>query len=176
MYILSALFRLQKGCGAGCNSGGNIEDSDCGGGSTSISNNPAAHPPQSTASSIPQPHPTTLQPLMGTTPASQLMYHCPPPINKAMMCAGLVLLFPSFLKGLTTPLDLPGRYIPSPSHLPCSANQRAGWMQGWLAPCNAPLPSMGFWGNTCPAPSCLSVAQWPFHLQTASAPVACRTI
>uniref|UniRef100_A0A674IIQ7 Pecanex-like protein n=1 Tax=Terrapene triunguis TaxID=2587831 RepID=A0A674IIQ7_9SAUR len=34
---------LQKGCGAGCNSGGNIEDSDCGGGSSSISNNPAGH-------------------------------------------------------------------------------------------------------------------------------------
>uniref|UniRef100_A0A8C0JBI8 Pecanex-like protein n=1 Tax=Chelonoidis abingdonii TaxID=106734 RepID=A0A8C0JBI8_CHEAB len=34
---------LQKGCGAGCNSGGNTEDSDCGGGSSSISNNPAGH-------------------------------------------------------------------------------------------------------------------------------------
>ncbi|XP_077089481.1 pecanex-like protein 3 isoform X1 [Siphateles boraxobius] len=65
-WFISSWDRLQKGCGAGCNSGGNIEDSDCGGGSTSISNNPAAHPPQSTASSIPQPHPTTLQPLMGT--------------------------------------------------------------------------------------------------------------
>lgn len=90
MYLLSALLRLQKGCGAGCNSGGNIEDSDCGGGSTSISNNPAAHPPQSTTSSIPQPHPTTVQPLMGKTPASLalLMYHLPTPINKAMMCVG----------------------------------------------------------------------------------------
>uniref|UniRef100_A0A671SEI7 Pecanex-like protein n=1 Tax=Sinocyclocheilus anshuiensis TaxID=1608454 RepID=A0A671SEI7_9TELE len=66
-WFISSWDRLQKGCGAGCNSGGNIEDSDCGGGSTSISNNPAAHPPQNTASSIPQPHPTTVQPLMGKT-------------------------------------------------------------------------------------------------------------
>ncbi len=87
--MLSVLFRLQKGCGAGCNSGGNIDDSDCGGGSTSISNNPAAHPPQNTASSIPQHHPTTIQPSMGMTSAFLLllMYHSPP-INKAMMCAG----------------------------------------------------------------------------------------
>uniref|UniRef100_A0A8C1LSF7 Pecanex-like protein n=1 Tax=Cyprinus carpio TaxID=7962 RepID=A0A8C1LSF7_CYPCA len=40
-WFISSWDRLQKGCGAGCNSGGNIEDSDCGGGSTSISNNPA---------------------------------------------------------------------------------------------------------------------------------------
>ncbi|CAG00529.1 unnamed protein product, partial [Tetraodon nigroviridis] len=47
--------RLQKGCGAGCNSGGNIEDSDCGGGSASISANPAIHTTHSTpASSLPQ--------------------------------------------------------------------------------------------------------------------------
>uniref|UniRef100_A0A671Q5A5 Pecanex-like protein n=1 Tax=Sinocyclocheilus anshuiensis TaxID=1608454 RepID=A0A671Q5A5_9TELE len=60
-WFISSWDRLQKGCGAGCNSGGNIDDSDCGGGSTSISNNPAAHPPQNTASSIPQPHPTIVQ-------------------------------------------------------------------------------------------------------------------
>uniref|UniRef100_A0A8C1TND1 Pecanex-like protein n=1 Tax=Cyprinus carpio TaxID=7962 RepID=A0A8C1TND1_CYPCA len=41
-WFISSWDRLQKGCGAGCNSGGNIEDSDCGGGSASISNNPAA--------------------------------------------------------------------------------------------------------------------------------------
>lgn len=57
--------RLQKGCGAGCNSGGNIEDSDCGGGSTSISNNPVVHPPQSSAPTMPQSHITTVQPVMG---------------------------------------------------------------------------------------------------------------
>ncbi|XP_016348780.1 pecanex-like protein 3 [Sinocyclocheilus anshuiensis] len=65
-WFISSWDRLQKGCGAGCNSGGNIDDSDCGGGSTSISNNPAAHPPQNTASSIPQPHPTIVQTSMGT--------------------------------------------------------------------------------------------------------------
>ncbi|XP_052444861.1 pecanex-like protein 1 [Carassius gibelio] len=65
-WFISSWDRLQKGCGAGCNSGGNIEDSDCGGGSASISNNPAAHPPQNTASGIPQPHPTFVQPSMGT--------------------------------------------------------------------------------------------------------------
>uniref|UniRef100_A0A671VAB6 Pecanex-like protein n=1 Tax=Sparus aurata TaxID=8175 RepID=A0A671VAB6_SPAAU len=47
-WLISSWDRLQKGCGAGCNSGGNIEDSDCGGGSTSISTNPAVHTTQST--------------------------------------------------------------------------------------------------------------------------------
>ncbi|XP_051960505.1 pecanex-like protein 1 isoform X1 [Xyrauchen texanus] len=66
IWFISSWDRLQKGCGAGCNSGGNIEDSDCGGGSTSITNNPAVHLPQSTVPSIPLPHPTTVQPSMGT--------------------------------------------------------------------------------------------------------------
>uniref|UniRef100_A0A8D3AFU0 Pecanex-like protein n=1 Tax=Scophthalmus maximus TaxID=52904 RepID=A0A8D3AFU0_SCOMX len=62
-WLISSWDRLQKGCGAGCNSGGNIEDSDCGGGSTSISTNPAIHTTQSTpASCLPQPHITTIQP------------------------------------------------------------------------------------------------------------------
>lgn len=47
------LFRLHKGCGAGCNSGGNVDDSDCagGGGLSSLSANPPlAHPtPENTA-------------------------------------------------------------------------------------------------------------------------------
>uniref|UniRef100_A0A673GMK4 Pecanex-like protein n=1 Tax=Sinocyclocheilus rhinocerous TaxID=307959 RepID=A0A673GMK4_9TELE len=73
-WFISSWDRLQKGCGAGCNSGGNIEDSDCGGGSTSISNNPAAHPPQNTASSIPQPHHTIVQTSMGMPPASLLSF------------------------------------------------------------------------------------------------------
>uniref|UniRef100_A0A3B3VX27 Pecanex-like protein n=1 Tax=Poecilia latipinna TaxID=48699 RepID=A0A3B3VX27_9TELE len=47
-WLISSWDRLQKGCGAGCNSGGNIEDSDCGGGSTSVSTNPAIHTTQST--------------------------------------------------------------------------------------------------------------------------------
>uniref|UniRef100_A0A8C1V836 Pecanex-like protein n=1 Tax=Cyprinus carpio TaxID=7962 RepID=A0A8C1V836_CYPCA len=79
-WFISSWDRLQKGCGAGCNSGGNIEDSDCGGGSTSISNNPAAHPPQNTASSITQPHPTTVQPLMGTTCFSCTVNPLQPPL------------------------------------------------------------------------------------------------
>ncbi|XP_014902256.1 pecanex-like protein 3 isoform X1 [Poecilia latipinna] len=66
-WLISSWDRLQKGCGAGCNSGGNIEDSDCGGGSTSVSTNPAIHTTQSTpASGLPQPHITTVQPSMGT--------------------------------------------------------------------------------------------------------------
>uniref|UniRef100_A0A8C5FW95 Pecanex-like protein n=1 Tax=Gadus morhua TaxID=8049 RepID=A0A8C5FW95_GADMO len=69
-WLISSWDRLQKGCGAGCNSGGNIEDSDCGGGSASISTNPAtAHTTQSTpASGLPPPHISTLQPSMGETP------------------------------------------------------------------------------------------------------------
>uniref|UniRef100_A0A3Q1JIQ4 Pecanex-like protein n=1 Tax=Anabas testudineus TaxID=64144 RepID=A0A3Q1JIQ4_ANATE len=53
-WLISSWDRLQKGCGAGCNSGGNIEDSDCGGGSTSISTNPAIHTTQSTPASSQQ--------------------------------------------------------------------------------------------------------------------------
>ncbi|KAM8835125.1 pecanex-like protein 3 isoform 1-T1 [Synchiropus picturatus] len=66
-WLISSWDRLQKGCGAGCNSGGNIEDSDCGGGSTSVSANPAVYTSHSTpASSLPQPHITTVQPPLGT--------------------------------------------------------------------------------------------------------------
>ncbi|XP_053334236.1 pecanex-like protein 3 isoform X1 [Clarias gariepinus] len=65
-WFISSWDRLQKGCGAGCNSGGNIEDSDCGGGSSSISNNPVVFPPQSTAPTVSQSHLTTVQPSMGT--------------------------------------------------------------------------------------------------------------
>ncbi|XP_049753907.1 pecanex-like protein 1 isoform X5 [Elephas maximus indicus] len=38
-FIVSTWHRLRKGCGAGCNSGGNIEDSDTGGGTSCTSNN-----------------------------------------------------------------------------------------------------------------------------------------
>ncbi|XP_033834876.1 pecanex-like protein 3 [Periophthalmus magnuspinnatus] len=66
-WLISSWDRLQKGCGAGCNSGGNIEDSDCGGGSASISTNPAVHTTQSTpASGLPHTHITSLQPSLGT--------------------------------------------------------------------------------------------------------------
>uniref|UniRef100_A0AAV2JCL8 Pecanex-like protein n=1 Tax=Knipowitschia caucasica TaxID=637954 RepID=A0AAV2JCL8_KNICA len=66
-WLISSWDRLQKGCGAGCNSGGNIEDSDCGGGSVSISTNPAIHTTQSTpASGLPHTHITSLQSALGT--------------------------------------------------------------------------------------------------------------
>lgn len=43
--------RLRKGCGAGCNSGGNIEDSDTGGGTSCTSNNATtANEPHSSVS------------------------------------------------------------------------------------------------------------------------------
>lgn len=60
-WLLRSWERLHKGCGAGCNSGGNVDDSDCagGGGLTSLSNNPPlAHPtPENTAGSSEQPLP-----------------------------------------------------------------------------------------------------------------------
>ncbi|XP_072342156.1 pecanex-like protein 1 isoform X5 [Scyliorhinus torazame] len=48
-FIVSTWHRLRKGCGAGCNSGGNIEDSDVGGVS-SASNNVTANESQSSTS------------------------------------------------------------------------------------------------------------------------------
>lgn len=60
-WLLHSWERLHKGCGAGCNSGGNVDDSDCGGGGglTSLSSNPPlAHPtPENTAGSGDQPLP-----------------------------------------------------------------------------------------------------------------------
>ncbi|XP_022360838.1 pecanex-like protein 1 isoform X4 [Enhydra lutris kenyoni] len=50
-FIVSTWHRLRKGCGAGCNSGGNIEDSDTGGGMSCTSNNAvSASDPHSTVS------------------------------------------------------------------------------------------------------------------------------
>ncbi|XP_051900937.1 pecanex-like protein 3 [Pristis pectinata] len=77
-WFISSWERLQKGCGAGCNSGGNIEDSDCGGGSSSISNNPTVHVTHSSTSqsglgaSNPQGPVATTQPLSGSDANSQL--------------------------------------------------------------------------------------------------------
>ncbi|XP_048360438.1 pecanex-like protein 3 [Sphaerodactylus townsendi] len=75
LHNISAWFirsweRLQKGCGAGCNSGGNIEDSDCGGGSSSLSNNPTvhgstAHSAGPVATHTPEPAVATAQPQAG---------------------------------------------------------------------------------------------------------------
>ncbi|XP_055990236.1 pecanex-like protein 1 isoform X5 [Sorex fumeus] len=50
-FVVSTWHRLRKGCGAGCNSGGNIEDSDAGGGTSCTSNNATtANDPQSNLS------------------------------------------------------------------------------------------------------------------------------
>ncbi|KFV51410.1 Pecanex-like 1, partial [Tyto alba] len=49
-FIVSTWHRLRKGCGAGCNSGGNIEDSDAGGGASCTSNNPTINESQSSMS------------------------------------------------------------------------------------------------------------------------------
>ncbi|XP_061818437.1 pecanex-like protein 3 isoform X1 [Nerophis lumbriciformis] len=88
-WLISSWDRMQKGCGAGCNSGGNIEDSDCGGGSTSINTNAAIHTTQSTpASSLPPPHITTLQPSLGTdnpVGPSQNWPHHPQPLPLALL-------------------------------------------------------------------------------------------
>ncbi|XP_023690197.1 pecanex-like protein 3 [Paramormyrops kingsleyae] len=91
-WFISSWDRLQKGCGAGCNSGGNIEDSDCGGGSSSIGNNPAPHPPQSVptqttgASTIPHSHLTTIQPPLGSDnlPGTTWPHH-PQPLPLALL-------------------------------------------------------------------------------------------
>ncbi|XP_032882712.1 pecanex-like protein 1 isoform X3 [Amblyraja radiata] len=80
-FIVSTWHRLRKGCGAGCNSGGNIEDSDAGGVSTA-SNNVTANESQSSSShggSGPaghgpgaglQPPVTTNLPILGTSHSS----------------------------------------------------------------------------------------------------------
>lgn len=47
---VSIVFRLRKGCGAGCNSGGNIEDSDAGGAASCTSNSATANDSQSSVS------------------------------------------------------------------------------------------------------------------------------
>nr|XP_060617632.1 pecanex-like protein 1 isoform X2 [Anolis sagrei ordinatus] len=49
-FIVSTWHRLRKGCGAGCNSGGNIEDSDAGGGASCTSNSATANDSQSNVS------------------------------------------------------------------------------------------------------------------------------
>nr|XP_034969047.1 pecanex-like protein 1 isoform X5 [Zootoca vivipara] len=49
-FIVSTWHRLRKGCGAGCNSGGNIEDSDAGGAASCTSNSAIANDSQSSVS------------------------------------------------------------------------------------------------------------------------------
>uniref|UniRef100_A0A7N6B954 Pecanex-like protein n=1 Tax=Anabas testudineus TaxID=64144 RepID=A0A7N6B954_ANATE len=120
---------LQKGCGAGCNSGGNIEDSDCGGGSTSISTNPAIHTTQSTpASSVPQPHITTVQPSMGLLTSLQRTSSIQGLLGQQLSSSQL-----SFSSSVAQPaLPGPERFCPT-SLLETTvhrAGQRAGLGQG----------------------------------------------
>uniref|UniRef100_A0A4X1UM30 Pecanex-like protein n=1 Tax=Sus scrofa TaxID=9823 RepID=A0A4X1UM30_PIG len=75
--------RLHKGCGAGCNSGGNVDDSDCGGGGggsglTSLASNPplAQPTPENTAGGRPGPRrslPLICLPQAATSPSHQAL-------------------------------------------------------------------------------------------------------
>lgn len=131
-----ALFRLQKGCGAGCNSGGNIEDSDCGGGSTSISNNPAVHLPQSTVPSFPPPHPTTVQPSIGNTPAAFLHQHLSesqPTVNKSIICVRVERHILPFFLSLGTDNPVGSSWPLHPQTLPLTLlSQSEGRMDAGL--------------------------------------------
>ncbi|XP_075388110.1 pecanex-like protein 1 isoform X3 [Tenrec ecaudatus] len=49
-FIVSTWHRLRKGCGAGCNSGGNIEESETGGGTSCTSHSTTANDPHSNTS------------------------------------------------------------------------------------------------------------------------------
>uniref|UniRef100_A0A667YWG3 Pecanex-like protein n=1 Tax=Myripristis murdjan TaxID=586833 RepID=A0A667YWG3_9TELE len=128
-WLISSWDRYMKGCGAGCNSGGNIEDSDCGGGSTSISTNPAVHTTQSTpASSLPQPHITTVQPSMGLLSSLQRTSSIQGLLGQQLSSSQL-----SFSSSVAPPpLPGPERFCPG-SLLESSghrAGQRAGLGQG----------------------------------------------
>ncbi|KAM9259560.1 LOW QUALITY PROTEIN: pecanex-like protein 3, partial [Morus bassanus] len=83
-WLAAAWARLQKGCSAGCNSGGNIEDPDCGGGSAGGGPpGPAGCPAPPGASNPPEPPaPTTTQPPPGRAVApspSERRCRSPPP-------------------------------------------------------------------------------------------------
>lgn len=79
-FIVSTWHRLRKGCGAGCNSGGNIEDSDTGGGTScpgnsavtasdphnSVSQGSTGHPGQGAGSGL-HPPTTSYPPTLGTS-------------------------------------------------------------------------------------------------------------
>lgn len=79
-FIVSTWHRLRKGCGAGCNSGGNIEDSDTGGGTScpgnsavtasdphnNVSQGSTGHPGQGAGSGL-HPPTTSYPPTLGTS-------------------------------------------------------------------------------------------------------------
>ncbi|XP_034954053.1 pecanex-like protein 3 [Zootoca vivipara] len=88
-WFIRSWERLQKGCGAGCNSGGNIEDSDCGGGSSSLSNNPTVHgsqAPGSTAHSVGTGAANPAEPVITTAqPQAELESGLPLPPNQSWL-------------------------------------------------------------------------------------------
>ncbi|XP_078134089.1 pecanex-like protein 1 isoform X4 [Sander vitreus] len=74
-FVVSTWHRLRKGCGAGCNSGGNIEDSDAGGLSSGSGNGTGGDSQQSSMSqggtSGPAPSHTYQPHTLGTSQSSQ---------------------------------------------------------------------------------------------------------
>ncbi|XP_058511437.1 pecanex-like protein 1 isoform X2 [Ochotona princeps] len=94
-FIVSTWHRLRKGCGAGCNSGGNIEDSDAGGGISGAGNSatstgdPHSNAPQGNTANPGQgsgtglhPPVTSYPPALGTSHSahsvqSSLVRQCP---------------------------------------------------------------------------------------------------
>ncbi|XP_014999484.1 pecanex-like protein 1 isoform X4 [Macaca mulatta] len=82
-FIVSTWHRLRKGCGAGCNSGGNIEDSDTGGGTSctgnsattandphsNVSQGSTANPGQGSGTGL-HPPVTSYPPTLGTSHSS----------------------------------------------------------------------------------------------------------
>uniref|UniRef100_A0A8C2WY96 Pecanex-like protein n=1 Tax=Cyclopterus lumpus TaxID=8103 RepID=A0A8C2WY96_CYCLU len=74
-FVVSTWHRLRKGCGAGCNSGGNIEDSDAGGMSCGSGNGTGGDSQQSSVSqggtSGPAPSHTYQPHTLGTSQSSQ---------------------------------------------------------------------------------------------------------
>lgn len=132
---------MQKGCGAGCNSGGNIEDSDCGG-APSLSNNPAVH-----GSQVP-PGPTPSAGLAAVNPAEPVVASAQPPAGRDQ-------------DGRRPRSHKAARPLPpDPPFLPPPAGLEPGLpppSQGWLVqPPPAPLPSQGE-GRPPPTPA----ASWP---------------
>uniref|UniRef100_A0A8C8S6Z7 Pecanex-like protein n=1 Tax=Pelusios castaneus TaxID=367368 RepID=A0A8C8S6Z7_9SAUR len=109
-WFMGSWERLQKGCGAGCNSGGNIEDSDCGGGSSSISNNPAGHGQQGSSA------PGGLSTGMATPGASNPQE---PPVTTAQPQAGPEQSLPL---GQNWPVrPVPGSQVESRREVPLAA-------------------------------------------------------
>uniref|UniRef100_A0A671XBM4 Pecanex-like protein n=1 Tax=Sparus aurata TaxID=8175 RepID=A0A671XBM4_SPAAU len=74
-FVVSTWHRLRKGCGAGCNSGGNIEDSDAGGLSCGSGNGTGGDSQQSSVSqggtSLPAPSHSYQPHTLGTSQSSQ---------------------------------------------------------------------------------------------------------